>query len=258
MQRIKGQKIVKTYNGEFIGKNQDGTVSVYVSPIILDRDKEVILPEAWNLGDYKKHSPLIDSHEYSSVVNQIGMSVDTNTDNKGLKSTFEYWTNQGNFAADWAYFIVSKNQAAYSVGFIPYAWTENREEIEKLLIPFKFSESDINKTERAYTDVTLLEISQVIMPANPMAIQGNEYSSFVKSFVDRKEGLKELKDIVTKPEPEVTENTIRIRVEDPDKFVQDSFRTITISADKGIKAVIGKYKTDPDGPTHTQSYIFIR
>ena len=31
---------------------------------------------------------------------------------------------------------------------------------------------------------------------------------------------------------------------------------ITISADKGIKAVIGKYKSDPDGPTHTQSYIF--
>ncbi len=59
-----------------------------------------------------------------------------------------------------------------------------------------------------------------------------------------------------KPEPEITENYIRIRVEDPDKFVKDSFRTIDISKEKGIKAVIGKYKSDPNGPTHVQSYLF--
>lgn len=59
-----------------------------------------------------------------------------------------------------------------------------------------------------------------------------------------------------KPEPEITENYIRIRVEDPDKFVKDSFRTIDISKPKGIKAIIGKYKTDPNGPTHVQSYLF--
>lgn len=60
----------------------------------------------------------------------------------------------------------------------------------------------------------------------------------------------------TKPEPEETENTIRIRVRDPKDFVEDSFKTITISKKKGIKAVIGKLKEDPDGPTHIQSYIF--
>lgn len=60
----------------------------------------------------------------------------------------------------------------------------------------------------------------------------------------------------TKPEPEETENTIRIRVRDPEDFVEDSFKTITISKKKGIKAVIGKLKEDPDGPTQIQSYIF--
>jgi HK97 family phage prohead protease len=55
-----------------------------------------------------------------------------------------------------------------------------------------------------------------------------------------------------------TENFIRIRVEDPDKFVDDSFRTITISKDKGITALIGKYKSDPNGPTHIQNYMFAK
>jgi len=72
------------------------------------------------------------------------------------------------------------------------------------------------------------------------------------------EELKSLEDMgwEMKPEPEITENYIRIRVEDPDKFVKDSFRTIDISKPKGIKAIIGKYKTDPNGPTHVQSYLF--
>jgi HK97 family phage prohead protease len=55
-----------------------------------------------------------------------------------------------------------------------------------------------------------------------------------------------------------TENYIRVRVEDPDKFVDDSFKTITISKDQGITALVGKYKSDPDGPTHIQNYMFAK
>ena len=36
--------------------------------------------------------------------------------------------------------------------------------------------------------------------------------------------------VITKPEPDVTENFIRIRVLNPGDFVSYSFRTITISA----------------------------
>lgn len=55
---------------------------------------------------------------------------------------------------------------------------------------------------------------------------------------------------------DVNENTIRIRVKDPGLFVEGSFRTITISEEKGIKAVIGKLKSDPSGPTVIQTYLF--
>lgn len=55
---------------------------------------------------------------------------------------------------------------------------------------------------------------------------------------------------------DVGDENIRIRVKDPGLFVDSSFRTITISDDQGIKAVIGKLKSDPEGGTTVQSYIF--
>ena len=57
-------------------------------------------------------------------------------------------------------------------------------------------------------------------------------------------------------DPEETENYIHIPVRDASDFVDDSFRTIDIDADKGIKAVIGKLKSDPKGSTHVQKYLF--
>lgn len=58
-----------------------------------------------------------------------------------------------------------------------------------------------------------------------------------------------------KPAPEVTENTIRIRVRDPGDFEDDSFRTINIGdSDSGIQAVVGKL--DGETTMTIQSYIF--
>jgi HK97 family phage prohead protease len=41
-------------------------------------------------------------------------------------------------------------------------------------------------------------------------------------------------------------------------FVDTSFRTIDISKEKGIKAIIGKLKTEPQGSTVIQSYLFLK
>nr|BDD45337.1 hypothetical protein 13 [Elusimicrobiota bacterium] len=58
------------------------------------------------------------------------------------------------------------------------------------------------------------------------------------------------------PAPDITEKYIRIRIKDPDLFIKDSFRTIDISESDGIKAIIGKLKTNPNGRTVIQSYLF--
>jgi len=56
------------------------------------------------------------------------------------------------------------------------------------------------------------------------------------------------------PSPDVTEDYIRLRQRDPGDFEEGSFRTITLNARDGIRAVIGKL----DGKTTTtvQSYLF--
>jgi hypothetical protein len=57
-------------------------------------------------------------------------------------------------------------------------------------------------------------------------------------------------------DPEVTENYVRIRVRNPDLFVEGSFRTMVLSASEGIHAIIGKLKSDPNGATVIQNYMF--
>ena len=57
---------------------------------------------------------------------------------------------------------------------------------------------------------------------------------------------------------DVGDENIRIRVREPGSFVEGTFKTITLSEDQGIKAVIGKLKGDPGGSTVIQSYIFDR
>jgi len=53
---------------------------------------------------------------------------------------------------------------------------------------------------------------------------------------------------------EETDEYIRSGHRSPEDFQEDSFRTITIDADKGIKAVIGKPKGKDT--TEVQSYLF--
>ena len=57
-------------------------------------------------------------------------------------------------------------------------------------------------------------------------------------------------------DPEESEDFIHIRVDDPEDFVESSFRTIDIDAEKGIRAVVGKLKSDPKGSMHIQKFIF--
>ncbi|HOA84217.1 MAG TPA: hypothetical protein PKV92_09355, partial [Thermodesulfovibrio thiophilus] len=79
---------------------------------------------------------------------------------------FKYFVGEGNPEADWAFKLASKGIAAYSVGFIPYQYTTDEAEIKKLL----GSTDKSDMPNLVYKDVELLEISQVLVPANPSAL----------------------------------------------------------------------------------------
>lgn len=57
-----------------------------------------------------------------------------------------------------------------------------------------------------------------------------------------------------RPAPDVAKDCIRIRVKSLDGFQDGSFRTIVISASKGIKAIIGKLEGETSATI--QSYLF--
>jgi hypothetical protein len=100
-------------------------------------------------------------------------------------------------------------------------------------------ESRAARTIRNLREIKLYECSLVTLPANEEA---------------GVTALKGVEPTETKPEPDVTENTIRVRVADPDDFEDGSFRTITISRDQGIQAVVAR-KPGADSTT-VQTYIF--
>jgi len=66
------------------------------------------------------------------------------------------------------------------------------------------------------------------------------------------------KGVIFKPAPDITENYIRWRIRHPNLFVKDSFKTMHISKKQKIQAVIGKFKSDPDGSTHVQTILFAK
>jgi len=51
-----------------------------------------------------------------------------------------------------------------------------------------------------------------------------------------------------------TENQWRYRIRDPNQFVDDSMRTITLTT--GVQKIIGKLKSDPNGSTVGQALHF--
>lgn len=58
------------------------------------------------------------------------------------------------------------------------------------------------------------------------------------------------------PAPEIVGNEIRVRVKNPDLFVPSSFRTIELDKSKGIRAIVGKLKSNPEGGMQVQAYRF--
>lgn len=155
----------------------DHTVEAYASTKDLDRDGEIILPTAWDLSEY--NGIVVDSHDYQTIKNAIGKVVEAKTDDKGLYVKIQYFVSQGNEVADWAWVLVQNNLASYSVGFIPVESVPGQGDVKRI-----------------YTKVKLLEISQVLVPANPYAVQDSiEYEPLIKMFKELTGGVKSMNEI---------------------------------------------------------------
>ncbi len=157
-------KVFKAFKGIIKSIDEKNfTVDVIVSTESIDRDSEKINLDAFKkrLKVYKAHPVLLSSHSYSDLTKQIGVAVSIKVTKEGLLAKFKYFVGEGNPEADWGWNLASKGVAGYSIGFMAHGFEDNDIETAK-------------KTGlwRTYTDVELLEISQVLIPSNRDAVQG--------------------------------------------------------------------------------------
>ena len=154
---------------------KDYTVDVVMSDASVDRYREVIHPAAWKNGlkSYKKHPVLLSSHNYHGLTNQIGKALKIKVNELGqLEAKMKYFVGKGNEEADWGYFLVEEGIAAYSVGFIPKSYVYSGDgDFEDLAKELGYSKKEASKIRVIFTDVELLENSQVLVPANPAGLQ---------------------------------------------------------------------------------------
>lgn len=141
----------------------EGLVEATVSTESPDRDGDVIRQKFWQIENFKKHPVLLSSHDYTDLRSQIGEWQSMDIKGEKLVGVAKYYINEGNEQADWGFNLATKKRAAFSVGFMP-DW-DSASELEnetggKSMFPnYEFKGQE------------LLEVSHVIVPANPDALQ---------------------------------------------------------------------------------------
>jgi len=130
---------------EFIGS--DGSI---------DRYNEVIDQRGWQLENFRANPVIPDCHDYSSIGKILGRADGVDVINGQL-------VNRVRFCLDNPMGLLAYKMAkggfvnSQSVGFIPLEWTNG---------------NAAGQPDRTYTQCELLEISLVVVPANPGATVG--------------------------------------------------------------------------------------
>lgn len=171
------------------------TATIFISTGDIDRDLEVIEPKSFqkSLGNYLAHPILLSSHRAEVLTRQIGEAKAIRITDQGVEGDYEWYAGKGNPEADWGWFLVTRGIAAFSIGFIPKVW------LDKWSTPIISQEDSVRGIVRRYTEIELLENSQVLVPANPNALQRrlDEAQGAEKEVLEL--AVKELKENETKP-----------------------------------------------------------
>jgi phage head maturation protease len=251
--------MVKNYIAETKAVEDKRILNVTITTDTVDRDGDIVEPKGIKTANYRRNNAVLFGHDYRGlpiakgenlVKTEHGITADVIFPAEGIYPLADTVYNMGKQG-----FI-----KAWSIGFIPIKTEDIVDEDEK------DSNTEILKRKgRRIKSCDLLEFSACAVGCNPDALtnmiaKGIDIESLKEAgFIEIEEEKIEVnkdkpEEIINKPEE--TEEFIHIPVRSVADFVDGSFKTITIDAGKGIKAVIGKLKSDPQGSTHVQKYIF--
>lgn len=173
---------------EFIGDNR---LRAYASTITPDRDKEIILPDAYTefKDVFMKNPVLLKFHDYWSE--SVGKIVDLTHDDFGMIMEVEFApTEEGR---KFASLYKGGYMNAFSIGFIPKQWTSPDDgDAVMMMSKFGLNKADIR---RIFTSIEPLEVSCVPVPANRDAIVLQAKSFCGDDSAELDEIIEELKNI---------------------------------------------------------------
>lgn len=184
LQKEFGARLVKLQSGaqgirgglrcEVKDTGEDATLDFVATDETMDRYNEVIQLAGWDVKNYLANPVVPDCHSYDSVARILGRTTSlTITDKMVNRVQFALDNPLGNMAYKMARGGFIKSE---SVGFIPLEWINGGKD----------------EPERTYTKQELLEISLVVVPANPGATVG----AALKSGAIEKSDLKSLADFL--------------------------------------------------------------
>lgn len=153
----------------------------------VDRYNEVVDPKGWQLDSFRANPVIPDCHDYSSISKILGRAQSVSVKDGQLVNRVEFCVENpmGNLAWKMSAGGFIKSQ---SVGFIPLEWENGKGK---------------DQPDRTYTKQELLEISLVVVPANPGATVGLALKSGAINRSDVRELVDFLKQFCSdeKPDP---------------------------------------------------------
>jgi len=244
--------MIKTYDAETKEVEGERAFEVTITTTAVDRDGDIVEAKGAKLTNYRKNPVVLMAHDYRGL--PIGKAENLVKTDDDIKAKVIFPPEGDYPLADIVHRLYKgKFMRAWSIGFIPI----KTEDIVDEDNGGKGGEDSIRRGGRRIKSWELLEFSACAVPSNPEALT-NMVAKGINIDTLKEAGFIEIeedeKEIILKPEE--TDEFIHIPVRSAADFVKDSFRTIDIDAKKGIKAVIGKLKSDPQGSTHVQKYIF--
>lgn len=150
----------------------------YITTAAVDRDGEIVLPAGADLKHYRKNPVVLFGHDYHSL--PIGKNLWIKSDDKGLIAKTQYANHD---EAEKIYqYRKDGFPLAESIGFVPMEYCYRRydyradkyywkaEDLE-MLKEHGLTESKLKNVRCVYTKWTMLEYSDVAVPANPEAVE---------------------------------------------------------------------------------------
>ncbi len=167
----------------------------WASREVLDRDNEIILASAFDLKNYRKNPVVLWAHDY--LGKPVGKALWVKRTEGGLKFKPMFAdTPEGRETYD---LYKAGVMNTFSVGFIPRKW-ESPDDTKDGEFDWEIKGK---RPDRVYTDVELLEISCVAVPANPEARVDETYSALVEAYEAGMIKTKMIADYVKELKPEI-------------------------------------------------------